>query len=186
MKHQGIEQLLPGIFQRTARMGSPLYALLQVMEALHGPSEAALEDLDTKFNPRRTPDAFVPFLARWVDLERILERAVPGQRSKTNLPSEVLSTGLGNLRELVACAARLSKWRGTRYGLIRFLQAATGESGFEVIENQDSTGEPRLFHLVFRAPGTLRMHRSLLERIVESEKPAYVTYELVIGPKVQE
>jgi hypothetical protein len=34
------------------------------------------------------------------------------------------------------------------------------------------------FHLQVTAPKALTMHRPLLERIIELEKPAYVTYEL--------
>jgi hypothetical protein len=86
-------------------------------------------------------------------------------------------TGIGRLRELVASAAYLSRWRGTAKGLQRFLRTATGENDFEIKENVD---RPKLFHLVVIAPGPIRPHQGLIKRIVESEKPAYVTYELVI------
>ena len=45
MKQREIEQLLPGVFQRTAVPGSPLDALLGVMEGMHAPSEAVLAQL---------------------------------------------------------------------------------------------------------------------------------------------
>jgi hypothetical protein len=32
--------------------------------------------------------------------------------------------------------------------------------------------------MIFRSPETLVHHRSLIEKIIELEKPAYVTYEL--------
>jgi len=175
MKRDEIERLLPGIFQRTLREGSPLDSLLEIMERLHAPAEAALAGLDATFDPRRTQDAFVPFLARWVDLDRIFEPEA--DRASSARPP--ISTGLGRLRELTAAAAWLSKWRGTARGLHRFLQTATGEADFEIRENQDSAGRPRRFHLVVTAPVTLRTHRTLIERIMQSEKPAYVTAELV-------
>jgi hypothetical protein len=42
----------------------------------------------------------------------------------------------------------------------------------------DSDGKARPFHLRITAPQELAEHRILIERIVELEKPAYVTYEL--------
>ncbi|MBN1206798.1 MAG: hypothetical protein JXB05_18085 [Myxococcaceae bacterium] len=161
MRSAEILRVLPGVFQRTARSGSPLVALLGVMEALHAPSEATLEELDALFDPRRAPDRFVPFLARWVDLD---------------LP---VTTGLGRLRELVAAGVELSRWRGTARGLLLFLSTATGRRDFELEERVPGPdGLPRSFHIRVRAPAELSPHRPMLERIIELEKPAYVTYEL--------
>lgn len=161
MRSAEILHLLPGVLQRTAREGSPLTALLGVMDGLHAPSEARLEDLDALFDPRRAPDRFVPFLARWVDLD---------------LP---VTTGLGRLRELVAAGVELSRWRGTARGLLLFLSTATGRKDFQLEERvPGSDGSPRPFHIRVRASAELAPHRPMLERIIELEKPAYVTYEL--------
>jgi phage tail-like protein len=161
MRNTEILRLLPGVFQRTAHEGSPLMALLGVMDVLHAPTEAMLAELDALFDPRRAPDRFVPFLARWVDLD---------------LP---VTTGLGRLRELVAAGVELSRWRGTARGLLLFLSTATGRRDFELDERvPGSDGLPRPFHIRVRAPAELAPHRPMLERIIELEKPAYVTYEL--------
>ena len=161
MKSAEILRLLPGVFQRTAREGSPLAALLSVMEVLHAPSEQVLENLDALFDPRRAPDRFVPFLARWVDLD---------------LP---VTTGLGRLRELAAAGVELSRWRGTARGLLLFLSTATGRKDFQLDERVPGPdGLPRPFHIRVHAPSELEPHRPMLERIIELEKPAYVTYEL--------
>jgi phage tail-like protein len=161
MKSAEILRLLPGVFQRTARAGSPLVALLAAMEALHAPSEAVLGELDALFDPRRAPERFVPFLARWVDLD---------------LP---VTTGLGRLRELVAAGVELSRWRGTARGLLLFLSTATGRRDFVLDERVPGPdGRPRPFHIRVSAPAELEPHRLMLERIIELEKPAYVTYEL--------
>jgi phage tail-like protein len=177
MKRAEIERLLPGIFQRTSHPGSPLYALLEAMEALQAPSEAALRDLDTYFEPRRAPDAFVPYLAGWVDLQRLLAEAPSAPDTP---PPPTFPTGLGRLRELIAQAAFLSQWRGTSRGLLRFLETATGAQGFAVDEQvPGENGLPRPFHLRVRAPRETAPYRVLIERIIEVEKPAYVTYELV-------
>lgn len=176
MKTAQIKRLLPSIFQRAMRSEGPLPAILGVMEGMHAPDESVLSGLETVFDPRRTPDAFVPYLASWMDLEVLLDV------SRT-APTPSLSTGVGRLRELVANAATLSHWRGTRKGLTLFLETATGVSGFDVNETVlGANGQVRPFHLRITAPERLTAHRSLVQRIIELEKPAYVTYELVFGP----
>jgi phage tail-like protein len=164
MTRNEIARLLPGVFQRTLDENGPLLALLEVMEALHAPSEATLAELPALFHPLRAPERFVPFLAHWVDL------GVP------------VTTGLGRMRELVAASVELSRWRGTARGLLLFLRTATGREDF-VIEEQvpGANGRPRPFHLRVRAPAELAPHRPMVEAIIEREKPAYVTYELLFG-----
>jgi phage tail-like protein len=162
MKRNEIARLLPGVFQRTLEEGGPLASLLDVMEALHAPSEAALAELPSLFDPLRAPERFVPFLARWVDL------GVP------------VTTGLGRMRALVSAAVELSRWRGTARGLLLFLRTATGREDFVIEERvPGSGGRPRPFHLRVRAPAALAPHQPMVEAIIEREKPAYVTYELL-------
>jgi len=178
VKKAQIKRLLPSVFQRTMRAANPLLAILDVMEAMHAPSESALDHLDTTFDPHRTPDKFVPYLASWVDLEILLDVPPSGASSA----SASLSTGLGRLRELAAAAVTLSQWRGTRKGLQLFLETATGKQGFEINERVvGAEGMPKPFHLQINAPGELTPHRTLIEKIIELEKPAYVTYELEFG-----
>lgn len=173
MKRTEIESLLPGIFQQTIRSGDLLAALLNAMETLHAPSEAVLANLERYFDPYRTPDAFVPYLAGWVDLESLLV-GVDEEANAASFP-----TGLGQLRELVAAAAFISKWRGTRRGLLRFLETATGATGFDIDEQVPGANDlPRPFHLHVRAPQATQVHRGLIEQVIELEKPAYVTYTL--------
>lgn len=176
MKQNEINRLLPEIFQRTARAGNPLAGLLEVMETLHAPSEAVLAGLDATFDPLRCPDEFVTFLAGWVDLERIFDEAYFTSKDPRRSP---ITTGLGRLRALVSTAADLSQWRGTARGMLHFLRVATGEEAFAIDEQvPGSDGRPRPFHITVRAPASTADHRPLLERIIEMEKPAYVTYQL--------
>ena len=163
MHREEIEQLLPGVFQRSARPGSALVALLDAMAALHEPIEDVLQRLEAIFDPRRTPDRFVPFLASWLDLGRVLP----------------VSTGLAPLRELVAEAAAIAQTKGTARGLILLLETAVGASGFVIHEEVPGPdGRPRPFHVRIVAPAAASPHRALVERIIESEKPAHVTYGL--------
>ena len=160
MKRADILRLLPDVFQRTASEGGPLVALLDAMEAMHAPVEEVLARLPALFNARRAPERFVPLLATWVDMQ------VP------------VTTGVGRLRELVASAMELSRWRGTARGLRLFLSIATGRQDIVLQERVEATGRPRPFHLVVRLPAELTHHRALVQAIVEREKPAHVTYEL--------
>ena len=178
MKRSEIERLLPTVIRRTIRRDNPLLAILEVMSALHEPSEALLARLDGIFNPFRTPDSFVPFLARWLDLERIFdEECAPASNGRSPI-----STGLGCLRALTAAASYLSQWRGVKKGLDHFLEIATGTNEFTIEEQViGPDGAPIPFHLRVVAPDSMKPHRSLIERIIESEKPAYVTYELVFA-----
>src|SRR5262249_19001535 len=179
MKRSEIERLLPTVIRRTVRQSNPLPAILEAMSALHEPSGALLAGLDGIFNPFRTPDAFVPFLARWLDLERIFDGAcAPASDGRSPI-----STGLGCLRALTASASYLSQWRGAKKGLDYFLEIATGTQGFDIEEQVvDPDGAPVPFHLRVIAPESVKHHRALIERVIESEKPAYVTYELVFEP----
>lgn len=180
MKQTEIERLLPGIIQRTILPGQPLDALLATMETMHAPSEAALSGLDAYFNPYKAPDAFVPFIAGWLDLERFL--SLKPARLDAATAQTLFPSGLGRLRELVASAAFLSKWRGTARGLIRFLETATGITGFAVEEEVlDEHNRVRPFHIRVIGPKEAARYQPLIERIVDLEKPAYVTYELEFG-----
>jgi len=180
MKSSEIKELLPQLFQRTLRDGGPLNALLDVMASLHEPVETVLANLATFFNPRTAPDKFVPYLACWMDLDRFFPLYC-AQNEGFQRNADPISSGNGSLRELIASAAFLSQWRGTAKGLKHFLEIATGVGGFRLLENLDGEGQPRPFHVCIIVPDDAEPHRALIERIVEQEKPAYVSYELKSG-----
>lgn len=185
MKREEIESLLPRLFQRTIRSGSPLNALLEVMELFHAPTEAVLTQLETYFNAYSTPDIFVPYLACWVNLDRFYPfySSHPEELQRSVDP---ISSGTGQLRELIAAAAYLSHWRGTAKGLKLFLEIATGINGFELLENvDDKDGNPQPFHIRIILPPEAERHIVLIERIVKQEKPAYVSYELEFNPETE-
>lgn len=185
MKREEIKNILPHVFQQTLRPASPLSALLEVMELLHEPAEAVLSQLETYFNAYGTPDLFVPYLACWVDLDRFYP-FYSAQPLEIQRSVDPISSGTGQLRELIAAAAYLSQWRGTAKGLKLFLETATGINGFELMENvQDENGNPRPFHIRIVAPPDAEAHIALIERIVKQEKPAYVSYELEFKPETQ-
>jgi len=178
MKQEEIKLLFPSVIRRTLRDGNPLAVLLGVMDAMHAPDEEVLAGLDAYFDPHRTSDSFVPFLACWVDLDRLFEE-VPERRWQSTFSSRVMTSGPGRLRELIARSAFLSQWRGTSKGLRLFLQTATGIEKFVIDENVvDKNGQRRPFHISVTAPVEGGPHKDLIERIIEMEKPAHVTFEL--------
>ncbi|MEV6692002.1 phage tail protein [Micromonospora sp. NPDC051196] len=166
MRRAGIERLLPAAYQRACVPGSVLWALLEVMEGLHAPDEAVLAEVDALFAPYQAPGAMVAYLARWVAMDHLV--AAPRRDTPLPLP-------LSRLRDLVAHGAQLAAWRGTPYGLRTALELATGVTGFVLDEPAD-----RPFHVVVRVPAAAAGQVALIGRIVEAEKPAAVTAEIVV------
>jgi phage tail-like protein len=163
MRQAAIERLLPAAYQRAAVPGSPLAALLSVMEALHAPSEATLDHVDDLAAPYRAPDALVPFLVRWVALDHVAP-------TRSGEPDGDASLPLVRLRNLVAQGARLAQGRGTAAGLCALLATVTGVPGFTVDEPVD-----RPFHITVTVPAGAADQIDLVRRVVESEKPAATT-----------
>jgi hypothetical protein len=174
MKQAEIEQLLPGVFQQGLREDGPLSVVLELMEWMHEPSEQILDEIDRYFDPRRTTDGFVPFLADWVGLTWVHARHADDYGPPTPRP---FPTGGGRLAELVAWSAFHTRWRGTSRALLHFLEAATGVAGFELAAPKGGA-EQRPYHFALRVPAAAQPHLDLVRRIVDHEKPAHVTYEL--------
>lgn len=175
MEQRRIARFLPETYRAAIVPGSPLNAILAVMEELHAPAEAALARIDDYIDPIRAPDDFALMLSSWLDLDRYLDW-VSGRKG---VGQPRYAAGLGHLRALCAMAVHLMRWRGTRYALELFLSTATGITGFTVEENPpDAKGAPRPFHIRVRAPAAARRLADLIRRIVEEERPAYVTYDI--------
>lgn len=179
MKTTEIKKILPSQFRQGMKKGSPLDAIVNVMANLHIKTEETLADLDRFFAPIRTDESFVPFLAQWVDLDWVY------RINGTNSGPDRALISTDNVRELISLAWYLSKWRGSAKGLILFLETATGIDGFSVNDTpSDEDGRIIPFHMEITVPGSAASKRNLIERIIDNEKPAYVTYTLVItdGP----
>jgi phage tail-like protein len=178
MRHAAIKRLLPEVFQRAVTKESPLAAALDVMEDQHAPAEEALRRLPDVFDPRLTDERFLTMLAHWVDLGRLNPQRsgdldLDWRRESWPIPAD-------RLRELIANAADLSQRRGTADGLRRFLEIATGASPYALEERVAGEGDATIpYHVRLVAPRAAQPLEELIERIVEEEKPAYVTWELV-------
>jgi phage tail-like protein len=174
MKSADIRELIPAVIRQAIKSADPADALLRIMEALQRPSEDVLDEIDLYFDPRRTPDRFLPMLASWVNIDRFLGCT---RLERKSIGSASILFPL--LREWIAAEAHISKWSGTEKGLRMLLEAATGARGFQIIEGLDHDGLPRPFHLRLIAPAEANGQVALIERILELEKPAYVTSEPV-------
>lgn len=175
MRASEIELLLPDVMRRALAPGTPMDALLAVMEDLHAPSEAILADLPAVVDPLRTPDRFVSMLARWVDLQRLNEAEGGGVED-------------ARMRLLIAISARIGRRRGTARGLLEVLELATGHTGFAIDDSVPSVtrsgradGPPIPFHIRVVAPASAARLLSLVRAIVEEEKPAHLTAEVVLA-----
>ncbi len=180
MERHKIAQLLPEIFQRTLppsfysrtpptdkTLGQNhigiLGTLLFVMEQMHAPSEKVLQDLATYFDADTVSEAFIPFLAYWVDKDILLD-------DDRNFPD-----GTNRLRDLILASVELSKMRGTRIGLRNYLALATGLQNDQIIITESVE---RSFHFMVKCPNVDKNIKKLIKKIIELEKPANVTYEI--------
>jgi phage tail-like protein len=95
---------LPAIYYEDELMGR----FLMIFESMWNPLEKQVDNISYYFDPKMTPTEFVPWLASWSDLS-LDERWTELQQ-----------------RRLLASAARLYRMRGTKRGLVEYLEIYTG------------------------------------------------------------
>jgi phage tail-like protein len=159
--------------------------------------EQAFEPVIQSFNvmwanldPLTAPQTLLPFLAHWVAW-----------------PLDPL-WDLQQQRRLISRAVELYCWRGTRKGLRLYLHLYTGLPLGEYLPDTDKPisitepfgqgfvlgaaklgesavlggGQPYHFRVHLRPDNSQSIDEQLVRRIIEQEKPAYCTYELIIAP----
>ena len=173
MRAADIRRLLPAVMQRAATDGTPLEALLAAMEEIHAPIEGAFSRFPFALDPRTAPAEFLPFISEWVDVRDLasMETHADARVSRGRAPEG----DVARLRALAMAAAELAKWRGTRRGLVRLLELATGVTGFEIVEGRAPDGTPRPFSIDVIVPSGAAAELPLVRRILTKEKPAYAT-----------
>ena len=170
-------QFLPAVYQRTLQEDPmrpsclALKALLDVMIELQAPDQEVLAELDTYFDRYQAPEAFVPLLASWLDLDWLFTRT-PKRLDAVSAREMIYPLEMGRLRELAAAAARFARMRGTAQGLLEFMETATNVHGLGV--NDDVP-----FYLQVWVPPQGKPQRSLFERMLQVLKPAYVKARLI-------
>jgi len=158
MDVQTLLQLLPLAFreaERRAPAGSPLAALLSVVEGLLQPIDDVICDLHRHVDPRTSPEPLLPLLAAWL--------------SDTWVTSVETSCEREQLASFASCSAR----RGTRQALCQALRLVAGCRDIDI---EESSSVP--FHFSVTLPEVLRPELGRLERTLELYKPAHTTAEL--------
>ncbi len=181
MERSEIQALLPGVFLQTLATEeaqesdkSVLSLLIDIMHCLHTDIEEQLSSVEDYFNPCRTPrEEFVDYLGHWTDLDRLWTN-----KSSSNwfVNRELIAQDC--LQELIASAAYLSQWRGTKKGLCHFLNIATGSNNISIQENINNKGEPQAFHFLVLIAENQKQQLKLIKTIIEQEKPVYISYEI--------
>lgn len=162
---------------------------LKIFEQAFEPAVGVLDTLWAYLDPLTAPEALLSFLAYWVALPLDSRWSVSRQR------------------HLIRQAVDLYRWRGTRRGLRLYLHLYTDlplddhlpqeadkhicieeifSAGFILGRTrlgQDSLlGSARPYHFIVRlrlAPGH-QIDKSLVQEVIEREKPAFCTYDLFI------
>ncbi len=170
-------EFLPILYREVDYIGR----FMKIFEQAFQPVIDSFNVMWANLDPLTSPQALLPFLAHWV--------AWPHD-SIWNLKQQ---------RRLIRRAVELYRWRGTRKGLRLYLHLYTGlpldEEHISITEPFGQSfilGEAKLgtavlaggksFHFVvrLRSDRPNRIHEELVRQIIEQEKPAYCTYELLI------
>jgi phage tail-like protein len=182
-------EFLPVLYREVDFIGR----FMKIFEQAYQPAIDTFNVLWANLDPLTAPKALLPFLAHWVAWE---------VDSVWNLPQQ---------RRLIRRAVELYRWRGTRKGLRLYLHLYTGLPLDEDIENEADKhisitepfgpsfilGEAQLGSAVlaggeaFNFQVVLRPHlpnfplnEQLIRRIIDQEKPAFCTYNLIIENQV--
>lgn len=160
-----------------------LSRFLALFEQAFEPINQAMDQMWAYLDPLTAPEALLPFLAHWVAWP--LESRWSQERQ----------------RRLIRHAVELYRWRGTRRGLQLFIHLYTDlpldshhiqiteGSGYGFTVNQarlgaDSHlggGKPYHFAVRLRPDGEAAVDEGLVRAVIEREKPAFCTYELLIA-----
>lgn len=152
---------LPPPYQEAEFIGR----FLMIFESILGPIEGTIDQIAHYFDPRLAPEPLLRWLASWLGVAL----------------DEHLS--LRQQRELVKSAALLYRWRGTRRGLSEYLRICTGAEPLIVEPGDRIAGAelpPFVFAVILDVPDPDQVDRTLIERIIDAQKPAHTSYVLEI------
>jgi phage tail-like protein len=178
-------EFLPVLYREVDFIGR----FMKIFEQAYQPAIDSFNVLWANLDPLTAPKALLPFLAHWVawPVDSVWD--------------------LHQQRRLIRRAVELYRWRGTRKGLRLYLHLYTGLPLDENIGNEAdkhiSITEPfgpsfilgsaqlgsailaggEAFHFIVRLRpnvSNINLNEQLIRRIIDQEKPAFCTYELVI------
>jgi len=180
------QQYLPAILQEDAIIGGFLQAFEQILSGNISTNELAkdstnplgleeiINGIHLYFNPRQTPEEFLPWLAGWVALS-----------IRDDWKVEVK-------REFIQQIVKLYRLRGTKDGLTQVLQLYLTNSGFgdnvKIFDRFDNF--PNYFQVQLtlndRDPEKYWRQVKIAKAIIDQEKPAHTFYTLkILVPTMQ-
>lgn len=169
---------LPEIYQEVDFVGR----LLKIFEESLEPVVQQHDNLWSYLDPRTAPQNLVPFLAHWVGWQMTPALSIDRQRW------------------LIKQAVQLYRWRGTKRGLRFYLHLFTGlpndDRHIQILESTGSGfvmnsarlgtdtmvggGLPYHFQVYLRPDRAMELPTNLIRQIIEQEKPAFCTYDLIV------
>ncbi len=155
-------QYLPGMYHGNEFLGR----FLLIFEHIFSPVRRTVGNAPHYFDPAVTPSEVLAWLGSWLGL--VVDERWP-ERTR---------------RELIANAASLFAWRGTRRGLTEFVRLYAGvspvitEPSREELEADPSRAFT--FDILLQLPPGGSIDEQLLRQVIETEKPAWAAYRLTI------
>lgn len=175
---------LPSLYEQDELMGR----FLMLFESFWRPIDNQIDNVHYYFDPRITPVDFLPWLASWLDLT--LDDRWPEARQ----------------RQLIRWAIALHRSRGTKWGLLKYLEIYTGQQA-EIVERRAKNfilgqearlgpgialgqgNRPHTFTVKLRLPPLEaateperqrleQIRRHTIESIIDMQKPAHTIYSL--------
>jgi phage tail-like protein len=148
-------QYLPEIYH-TRFMGR----FLALFESIWTPLEWQVENFDLYLSPRTAPADFLPWLASWFDV--VFDESWEEEQR----------------RQLLLEAHKIFAERGTKNSMERLLQIYTECE----VEIDDTSEDLAPFTFIVRVPKQEKeLNRVLVERLIDTHKPAHTSYELLFG-----
>ena len=149
-------QYLPAIFHEHDFIDR----FLRIFETIWEPLEWRQNSLEMYFDPRTAPTSMLDWLAGWLGLPVAMH--YPDSRR----------------RALLHEAMDLYRWRGTTYGLARFIELSTGFPATITGE----PGKPFVIRIKINPPPDETVPLELLEDVIRTHKPAVMGYVIeVVG-----
>lgn len=177
-------RFLPELYEQDDLMGR----FLMLFESFWSPIETQIGAIPYYLDPRITPAPFLPWLSSWLDLR--LDETWPTER----------------LRLLIRWAIALHRSRGTKWGLLKYLEIYTGQpakiserrSKDFILGTEAKLGpgvafgrgnQPHTFTVSLRLPPLAvnsdaeserleQLRRKTIESIINMQKPAHTVYTL--------
>lgn len=174
MADEPLFDVLPEVFQVATRTSPALAALLVAADDMQRPIRNLLDSVEHVIDPLCTPQALVPYLSTWVDLDWLTLAGTDASAP----PGDGIA--LHRQRDLIAISAELSARRGTAAGIATFLRIATGIDGWAIRSDPDDC------RLIVVAPPEAKSQLDVVRRIVAGIKPAHLTDDIHLAEPLAE